>query len=57
MLRPRKALRENTRARYGVRRLAFGRPTWGPRLTLEEVERRVGAKLADAFDEEPWPQT
>ncbi len=57
VLRPRKALRENTRARYGVRRLAFGRPTWGPRLTLEEVERRVGAKLADAFDEEPWPQT
>ena len=53
VLRPGKALRENTRARYGVRRLTFGHPEWGLRLTIEEMERRVGVKLSGAFDEVP----
>jgi hypothetical protein len=57
VLRPGRALRENTRARYGVRRLTFGYPEWGPRLTLEEVEGRVGARLAGAFDKTPEGQT
>jgi len=52
VLRPQKALRRNTKTRYGVKRLTFGSPEWGPRFSLEEVEARVGAKLGDAFGAE-----
>ena len=48
---PRRALRDNTSARYGARpRVTLGAPRWGRRFTKEEVERYAGIALDDAFD-------
>lgn len=47
-----RALRENTRAEYGVSRATLGHPSWRP-TTKEEVEREAGMTLNDTFEATP----
>jgi hypothetical protein len=47
-----RALRENTRAEFGISRVTLGHPTWHP-TSKQEVERKAGMTLDDVLDAPP----